>query len=118
MFKDVLAELKGKIEGVQAIAVVSLDGLSVEQIKEKVEQNLDAVIAEFTVWLKRNIQSESNHGLGKPREFMVVTDLATILFHSVTAEYFLMVLLRPGAVTGKARYEMKKASWKLEEEIR
>ena len=52
-----------------------------------------------------------------PQELVLRCEEAQTLLRSVTPEYYLCLVLDPQAWTGRARYELQKASWRLEGEL-
>ena len=117
VFADTLKRVVSRVPELQVVMVMGTDGIPIEKIVVSADPNLDAVAAEYTTLLRASVAAAADTGLGDLRELAEVTEKMTALLMAITPEYFLFAALAPGAVAGRARFEMRVASLALEKEF-
>jgi len=117
MFAETLKDIATKLEDADAILLMGLDGLPIEKIVTNDALNIELLIAEFTTILRNTMQTSKEVQAGNLQEFLILADHMTLLLKAITEEYFLLMILRPDANLGRARFELKKAKYILEKEF-
>ena len=117
MFTDVLQALISRLPDVQGAAMVGVDGIPIAGIPSRPGLDLEKVAAECTTLIKSAAATGKALDYGAPREVVVRCAQAQALLRSVTAEYFLCLVVGPDAPIGRARYELRKACRLLEGEL-
>jgi predicted regulator of Ras-like GTPase activity (Roadblock/LC7/MglB family) len=116
VFKKVLQELADHVEGTLAVSLIGLDGIPIETINHAAIP-LDVIGAEFGGFIKSIRLSNTDLNTGEVEQFSLVTEKYITFLSSVTAEYFVLLVLRPDGNYGRARFELAKAKHLLREEL-
>jgi predicted regulator of Ras-like GTPase activity (Roadblock/LC7/MglB family) len=117
VFRETLQGLARRVEGVRGVSLIGRDGIAVDTFLQNGDVPLDLVAAEMTGFLKNLSAADLGLETGAVRQFAVVADNAIVVLSSVTAEYYLLMLLSPAGNFGRARYELRKAASTLEKEL-
>jgi predicted regulator of Ras-like GTPase activity (Roadblock/LC7/MglB family) len=117
MFSEYLDSLVQKIEGTLGVAVMGMDGISIEKRLTDASVNIESLAAEYTSSLRTLSSTTQDAGLGTLEEFVVSTDQRIVAIRMITPEYFLFTLLRKDANLGRARYELKRGLYLLAKEF-
>ncbi|MBI3932640.1 MAG: roadblock/LC7 domain-containing protein [Acidobacteria bacterium] len=116
-FAEALRSVAAKVPETQVLMVMGTDGIPIERLVVRADPNLEAVAAEYTTLLRASLAAASDTGLGDLQELSVVTEKMIALLVAITPEYFLFAALSPGAMTGRARFALRRASLSLEGEF-
>ena len=118
-FTDTLADVLERVEGCAAVIILGIDGIPIERQVADLDPGLDIelIATEFTTLVRRSMRTASDTELGDLREMIFATDLMTFLLRPITADYFLLLALNPGANVGRARYELRKTQLSMEAEF-
>lgn len=116
MFRDVLANLRERVEGALAASLIGLDGIAIETVG-KGTVPLDAMGAEFGGFVKSIRHANTELDLGDVLQFSVVTEKYITFLSEVTSEYYILLVLRPDGNYGRARFELAKAKGLLRDEL-
>ncbi len=117
MFSEYLDGLIQKIDGTLGVAVMGMDGISIEKRLTDSSVNIESLAAEYTSSLRTLSSTTQDAGLGTLEEFVVSTDQRIVAIRMITPEYFLFTLLRKDANLGRARYELKRGRYLLAKEF-
>jgi len=117
MFKEQLRELVDQIGEARGALIVGLDGLAVEKVSLDDELNLEAFAAEYLSLIKQTMEANRDLGVGGIRELTVFSENLIAILKAVTPEYFLVCALSPEGNFGRARFEMRKSMFALEQEL-
>lgn len=115
MFKDALATIKSRVEGAIAISLIGLDGIAIESIKDD-GVPLDVFGAEFGGFIK-SIRPNTELSTGEVLQFSLVTEKYITFLSAVTAEYFILLVMKPDGNYGRARFELARAKNGLRDEL-
>lgn len=116
MFKDVLAGLRGRVEGAMAVSLIGLDGIAVETINDG-QVPLEILGAEFGSFVKSIRSANTELNTGDVLQFSLVTEKYITFLSEVTPEYYILLVLRPDGNYGRARFELAKAKHLLRDEL-
>jgi predicted regulator of Ras-like GTPase activity (Roadblock/LC7/MglB family) len=117
MFAITLKDIADRLNDVECIFLMGIDGLPIEKVIRNESLNVELLIAEFTGILRNTAQTSTEVEAGNLDELIVMTDRLILLLKSITPEYFIMLILPEGANIGRARFELKKARYVLEKEF-
>ncbi len=117
VFTERLHRILQSVEGARAVAVIGRDGIAVERLAATQEPNLDLATAQFTDIAKKLQVANQELEAGELHEMIQRTDRYLIVLHSITPEYFLLLILSAGGSLGKARFELRKAAADLYSEL-
>jgi len=67
--------------------------------------------------LRSSYSSTPEMGLGALEEFLITTANRIIVVHMINPEYFVLALLSRDGNLGRARFELKKAKYRLAQEM-
>jgi predicted regulator of Ras-like GTPase activity (Roadblock/LC7/MglB family) len=115
MFKDTLERILNQIEGSVGAMIMGTDGIAVEKLLLKAgnELNLDIAAAEATAVIRAAQRASDDVGHGRMRELVVTLDRVTLIIRMLSQEYFLILALQPQSISGRGRYELRKAELEL-----
>lgn len=117
-FTEILTEAANQIEGALVVGLAGTDGLGVETIvNDGYELDMEAVeveIAGLVNAIGRTAQALSS---GPVKELYVAAENQTFLVYLLDQDYFLVVILAAQANLGRARFEARRASQKLKDNL-
>ncbi|MGE0455742.1 MAG: roadblock/LC7 domain-containing protein [Vicinamibacteria bacterium] len=116
-FQEALQRIAARVPETQVLMIMGTDGIPIDKLIVTASPNLEAVAAEYTTLLRASVSAATDTGLGDLQELTVVTERMTALLVGITSEYFLFAALAPGALTGRARFALKSAGYRLREEF-
>lgn len=116
MFKDVLTEIRRKVEGAVAASLIGLDGIAVETVGDH-DVPLDMLGAEFGSFIKSIRHANTELKTGQVLQFSLVTEKYITFLSEVTPDYYILLVLRPDGNYGRARFELAKAKYLLRDEL-
>jgi len=115
-FRDVLREIRDRVDGTLAVSLIGLDGISVERINGN-NVPLDAMGAEFGGIIKALSASNTDLNAGDVQQLSLVTEKYIAFVSAVTSEYYLLLVLKPDGNYGRARFELSRARQALRDEL-
>ena len=115
MFRQTLAGIRDRVEGVVGISLIGLDGIAIESINDG-GVPLDVLGAEFGGFIK-SIRPNAELNTGEVLQFSLVTEKYITFLSAITPEYFVLLVMRPDGNYGRARFELLKAKEALREEL-
>lgn len=107
MFKSLLSRVPEQAGGVLGIALVSLDGISIEKIQDDPSVNLDTVIAEFTDRMKRSMTASAEMGIGALDEQVIFSEKSVVILRAVHDEYFILCAAKRDGWHGRVRHAIR-----------
>ncbi len=116
-FAESLRGIVSRVPETQILIIMATDGIPVERLVVRPDPNLEAVAAEYTTLLRASVTAAADTGLGNLQELSIVTEKMVALLVAITPEYFLFAGLTAGAVTGRARFALRRAALALEAEF-
>jgi predicted regulator of Ras-like GTPase activity (Roadblock/LC7/MglB family) len=117
MFLEHLSRISGRIDGAIALSLVDRDGMPVESVSASPELDLEAIAAELVSQVRAISQQQQELSVGEVQQFTVVAERMTFLVSAVARGYYLLLALEPAGSVGRARFELRRASLVLEEEL-
>lgn len=117
MFIETLKEIADRMPDVDCVLLMGKDGLPIEKVIRKKNVNVETISAEFTALLRVTGQTSHEVNAGTLDESIILSDKMIVVMKSITAEYFLMMILPHDANLGRARFELKRAKYALEKEF-
>ena len=116
MLKAHLQKLLGGVPEITGVAIVGQDGIPLE-ILTRGEFDGNALAAEFADLVKGMNSRLTGAKMGSLSGMMVETPQHRIVIEPVAADYFLLGVVRPGGVTGRARFLLRKAGLDIAPEL-
>lgn len=112
-----LRRIMSHLDDVRGIALVGMDGLIVEEIKQDPLADLGTLAAELSVSLKQVADAAEGCGLGKLETFQMEAAEGVAIVTAMGPEYFLLLVLRPGGNSGRGRFYMQLEAHRMAEEF-
>ena len=117
-FKDILRDLVKRIDGGRAAVLMGYDGIAIDEYRaEGVGTDIQLIGIEYTSIIKEIKRASGILEGGELAEVSVMTENGIVVVREVSKDYFLMANLAPEGNLGKARYLMKLAVPKLNEQL-
>lgn len=118
-FDEILKDLVCGVDGSVAATLMGMDGLAVQQYKrEAMDCDIDAIGVEYGHLVAEIKKAEGILSLGDAEEVFVKGAQSGVLLRIVSDEYYIAFLLGASANLGRARYMIKKASRRAENELK
>jgi len=117
VFRETLMGFAERVEGLHGVSLVGRDGIAIDSVVPAEDNALEVVSAEMTGILSHLSAADLGIDPANLRQFEVKSDRATVVLSAVTSEYYLLILLAPGAHSARARFEARKAGAILEKEL-
>jgi len=115
--RSVLQDVLDRIPEALGAAVVGLDGIAVEKVAAQPTFNIDLASAQAIGLVKRAGSTLRDPAADRLEEVSVVSRSGLTILRSIGGDYYLCVVLAPGCIPGRARYEVWKASMQLERAV-
>ena len=116
MFKDVLADVRNRVEGAMAVSLIGLDGIAIETLRGG-DVPLEVLGAEFGGFVKSIRSANTELNTGDVLQFSLVTEKYITFLSEVTPEYYILLVLKPDGNYGRARFELARAKHLLRDEL-
>ncbi len=117
-FESELRAILEKVDGAQAAAIMGFDGIVVADLKSpSFTASYQEIGVEFTRLLKEASKIGQGNDLGGLEEISVTTERFRYVLHVLNPEYFVLLVLSPGASLGKGRYYIKRAAPGIHKEL-
>jgi predicted regulator of Ras-like GTPase activity (Roadblock/LC7/MglB family) len=117
VFDAALEQVVTRVPEIRFVTLTDTDGIEVARKSVRTDQAAQSLSAEYTTVLRTVVGMAREHGLGALRELQIGTEKTTALLVAVTAEYYLVALLEPDSITGRARFHLRIAGLELEREF-
>lgn len=117
VFDDALEQVVTRIPEIRFVSLTDTEGIEVARKAVRSDQTAQGLATEYTTVLRTVVSMAKNHELGALRELQIETEKTTALLVAITAEYYLVALLEPDAITGRARFHLRIAGLELEREF-
>ncbi len=116
MFREVLASIRDKVDGALAVSLIGLDGIAIDSVNDG-RVPLDVLGAEFGGFIRSIRLSNTELNTGEVEQFSLVTEKYVTFLSAVTADYFVLLVMRPDGNYGRARFELARAKHLLRDEL-
>lgn len=114
---DNLQGILKDLEEAGGIAVVGMDGIIVEEKKRDPGLDLHLLGAESSGLFKSAGTLSQSVEFGEVSELMTSAERSIVIARRVTAEYFVILVMRPDGNLGKARFLLRRALPLLKAEL-
>ncbi|MEN8165339.1 MAG: roadblock/LC7 domain-containing protein [Acidobacteriota bacterium] len=114
-FEETVKDILQACPGANAVAIIDPDGIPV--VVEPLKPEIEILGAEMASLVREMNQAGRELDHGALRQFSAAAERVQIVLTTMAAGYFLMVLLEPGAVTGRARMASRLAGERLHSEF-
>ena len=116
MFRQVLEQIRDRVDGTLAVSLIGLDGLAVEAVHGD-SVPLDTMGAEFGSFIKSIRVANAELNTGDVLQFSLVTEKYIAFLSAVTDDYYVLLVMKPDGNFGRARFELSRARHILRDEL-
>ncbi len=117
-FHGILKELVDGATGGVAATLMGTDGLAVQSYPtENYPCDIESIGVECGGAVEELKKASEALRLGAVEEVVIATDTSTLLLRLVVPEYYIAIVLEPGAGAGHARYRARIAAGKVKSEL-
>jgi predicted regulator of Ras-like GTPase activity (Roadblock/LC7/MglB family) len=117
-FKQELKNLVERVEGAQGAILVDSSGERVDSYAREGALGLEWLGARYCIPLKETIKINESLEAGEVQELILEQDKGPLLIAPVYAGFFVLLLLAPSGNLGQGRFELKKAAFHLDRDLR
>ncbi len=117
MFLERLSAISGRIEGAVALSLVDHDGIPVESVSLAADVDLESAAAELVAQVRAISSQQQELSVGEVRQVTIAGERTSFVVSSLGGGYYLLLLLRPEASLGRARFELKRATLLFEGDL-
>lgn len=117
VFDAALDQVVTRVPEIRFVTLTDTEGIEVARKSVRTDKSAQTLATEYTTVLRTVVGMAKEHGLGALRELQIGTEKTTALLMAVTNEYYLVALLEPDAITGRARFHLRLAGLELEREL-
>jgi len=118
MFKEILEEIVGGVDGGLAGLVMGYDGIALDNyVASEREVEIETAGMEFSQILQNIRTAAEMLEVGKAAEVAVKAERLTMVLRLLTDEYFVAIALGPDANVGKARFLLRTRAHQLQEAL-
>lgn len=116
-FHDSLAKTLDSVPGALALSLIGDDGIGIESVAREDRVDMDNLSAELTTFIRNLSAAHADLKLGRLQQVALLSPEYVSILSSVTPEYYLLCVMERKGLFGKARYELRKLSWRLQGEL-
>jgi len=117
VFDQALDRVVTRVPEIRFVRLTDTEGIEVARKAVRSDQAAQGLATEYTTVLRTVVTMAREHGLGALRELQIGTEKTTALLVAITGEYYLVALLDPDSITGRARFHLRMAGLELEREF-
>jgi len=117
VFDQALDQVVNRVPEIRFVSLTDTEGIEVARKAVRSDQAAQGLATEYTTVLRTVVTMAREHGLGALRELQIGTEKTTALLVAITGEYYLVALLDPDSITGRARFHLRMAGLELEREF-
>ncbi len=117
VFDAALEQIVTRVPEIRFVTLTDTEGIEVARKSVRTDEDARNLATEYTTVLRTVVGMARDHGLGALRELQIGTEVTTALLVAVTMEYYLVALLDPDSITGRARFHLRMAGLDLEREL-
>lgn len=116
MFRQVLEQIRDRVDGTLAVSLIGLDGIAIEAVNHD-SVPLDTMGAEFGGFIKSIRVANTELNTGDVLQFSLVTEKYIAFLSAVTGDYYVLLVMKPDGNFGRARFELSRARHVLRDEL-
>jgi predicted regulator of Ras-like GTPase activity (Roadblock/LC7/MglB family) len=116
VFRQVLEQIRDRVDGTLAVSLLGLDGISIEAVNGD-SVPLDTMGAEFGGFIKSIRVANTELNTGDVLQFSLVTEKYIAFLSAVTGDYYVLLVMKPDGNFGRARFELSRARHVLRDEL-
>lgn len=116
MFKERLQQVRERVRGAKALALVAKDGIPVESVAAS-DFDMELLAAELMAQVRTIANNHEELDVGTVRQLTVATDRMTLMISAITEEYFFLLVLDNQANQGRARFELRRGNLLFEKDL-
>ncbi len=116
-FSQALRRVCSHLDDVRGIALMGMDGLVVEEVKQDPLVDLSSLAAEMSVALRGLSDSTDSGGMGTLENVRLGTSEGIVLVSRVGTDYFLALILKAGGNSGRGRFYLQLEANRLVTEL-
>ncbi len=117
MFRERLEDVADRIDGTLALSLIAKDGIAVETLAREESLDLELLAAELMSQVRAVAQNHQELSVGQVKRFSVISEKYILMIGALTEDYFLLLVLKAGASSGRARFELRRAVLSFEEDL-
>ena len=117
VFDAALERVVTRVPEIRFVTLTDTEGIEVARKSVRTDHAAETLASEYTTVLRTVASMAREHNLGALRELQVGTEKTTALLVSITNEYYLVALMEPDSITGRARFHLRMAGLELEREF-
>ena len=117
VFDVALEQVVTRVPEIRFVTLTDTEGIEVARTSVRTDQDAQSLATEYTTVLRTVVGMARDHRLGALRELQIGTEKTTALLVAITADYYLVALLEPDSITGRARFHLRMAGLDLEREF-
>jgi predicted regulator of Ras-like GTPase activity (Roadblock/LC7/MglB family) len=116
-FREVLERICARVEGSVGGVIVAEDGIIVERHAVDPAVDLELACVEFVGAAREMRRATAAVEAGELEEMIVANAGRVTVLRLIGPGYYLLLLLQPTALVGRARYELRRAAHELANEF-
>ena len=109
MFQPLLEKIIDGCDGAVAGCVMGFDGIAVETVSRDQDVDAQTLNAEFSFVLKQVHKAAEVLEIGRVEEVVIRSEKLTYIVRTLTAEYFIGLVVLPHGNLGKGRFLIRKS---------
>lgn len=116
-FREVLERICARVEGALGAVIIAEDGIVVERHAGDPLLDLEMTSVEFLGAVREMRRATAAAEAGELEEMIVANTARLTLLRRIGPGYYLLLLLAPSGLTGRGRYELRRAAHELAPEF-
>jgi predicted regulator of Ras-like GTPase activity (Roadblock/LC7/MglB family) len=117
MLRETLREISERVEGVEAVLLISQDGLVVESVETRSDLDYEMLTAELAALVRAIADNHRELDNGPIQSFRVETDRYQLILSRVNDDFSLLLVTGANSTRGRARFELRRAPLALAAEL-
>jgi predicted regulator of Ras-like GTPase activity (Roadblock/LC7/MglB family) len=116
-FRETVANLRRRVKGIQAVILAGPKGI-VDHVLDDPSLNIETIAGEYATLVRIARSASEDSGAGNLVENIVVSEQSIMIARHISHDHYVIMIFRSQDQIGRARFELKQASWELQKKIR
>lgn len=114
-FREAVDQLRGNVQSAKAVVLIGPDGIMLDHTSFDPSFDAEAFSAEYAMLLRIAERTSDDTGSGSISEHIMTSERAIMISRRFASNHYLVLLADANDQIGRARYELRRAAWYLEQ---
>src|SRR5580700_5111475 len=114
-FREAISQLRNNVAGTKAVVLIGPDGVTLDYLKVDPDFDVETFVSEYATLLRIARRTSEDTGAGDLTEHVSISERCVTISRCFASDCYLVIVSNIQDQIGRARYELKRAAWYLEQ---